>query len=157
MNQTIPQTPSDIASQLSSEEKHILTVRRSQLVNAPWVLLAVYLCWLVVPVILLIAKVLQIQCNSYTLTTARFIERDGVLNQREEQLELYNIKDITRTASWFQRMVGCGDIRLQTADPTNPEVVIRWVYDAGELTESIRHHMNENKRDLRHVQNPFPS
>lgn len=145
-----PLTPPE--SKAVNKEHPLRVARRSQLVNLPWVLLAVYFGWLVAPIFILIVKVLAVQYNSFTLTTDRLIEREGVFNQREEQLELYNIKDITRSATWLQRMLGCGDIRLQTSDITNPDLVIRWVYGSEELTESIRQYSNENKRDLRHMQ-----
>jgi uncharacterized membrane protein YdbT with pleckstrin-like domain len=154
MIDSIPQTPSEIKTDSAGEETHVMTVRRSQLLNMPWLLFAVYFCWLIIPVMVFLAKVLKIQCNRFTLTTGRFIEQDGVLNQREEQLELYSIMDITRTATWLQRILGCGDVRLQTSDPTDPDVVIRWIHNPEELTEKIRHHMNEAKKDLRHLQTP---
>lgn len=107
-----------------------------------WTNFGVYLlcglfCWLVIPLVILIYKILQLRSHKYELTTQRFRESKGVFTRHRDDLELYRVKDITLEEPFLLRMFGLGNIVLDTSDKTTPVVTIKAV-KAEEVIELIR-------------------
>jgi uncharacterized membrane protein YdbT with pleckstrin-like domain len=60
----------------------------------------------------------------YRITTRRIVVETGLLSQRLEQVDLYRISDYTAERSFGQRLMGTGNLLLQTYDKTTPVVRI---------------------------------
>lgn len=86
----------------------------------------------------------------YEITSERIRVSSGLLSRVTSELELYRVRDYTLAEPFWQRLVGCGNIILQTADRTNPQVVLRAVPHANALKDQIRAH-TERMRQVRGV------
>lgn len=62
--------------------------------------------------------------TKYKVTTQRVVVDSGIFSKKLDQLDLYRVTDFTVDRPFGQRIVGTGNIRLQTLDKTNPELVL---------------------------------
>lgn len=115
-------------------EQTLWTGRSSQ-----WKNFGVFLlCILVIPIPWAIWKWLQTRCHIFELTTERLLIKTGVFNKKTETLELYRVRDLQSTQSFFQRMVGLENISLITSDSSTPELVVDFVSTKLNLTSQLR-------------------
>ena len=62
---------------------------------------------------------------SHRVTTKRVVTERGLLSKRLEQIDVYRIKDYVVERPFGQRLLGTGNLRLLTMDPTTPNVELR--------------------------------
>lgn len=87
----------------------------------------------------LIYLALKRQGTRYKITTQRVVVDSGIFSKKLDQLDLYRVTDFVVDRPFSQRIVGTGNIRLQTLDKTNPEVVLYALRtDVVALYEKIR-------------------
>ena len=110
----------------------------SQLVNLLWYVLWILLFWLVVPLFILLWQWLVIRNTVYELTNERLKLRRGVLNKHLDEVELYRVRDYKLEQPFFLRLVGLGNIVLQTSDRSHPSVRLRAIRDGEQLYERLR-------------------
>ena len=73
-------------------------------------------------------RLLRWQGTHYTLTSQRMVARYGVLNRRDQQVNLVSVRNLTVHESLLQRLVRSGNISLETGHqgvvtfPDVPEV-----------------------------------
>ena len=63
---------------------------------------------------------LPISFTRYILTDTSIYTKIGLLNVREDEIELYRVFDKQMTFTLFQRMVRCGTITLMSKDTDTP-------------------------------------
>lgn len=68
--------------------------------------------------------------TKYTLLKDKLLVDTGFLNQKQEEVRLYRIMDITLTRTLFQRIFGVGTITFKTLDKTTP------VFECKNITKS---------------------
>jgi uncharacterized membrane protein YdbT with pleckstrin-like domain len=96
------------------------------------------LCWLVIPLFIILWRWLEVRAMRYELSTERLKIRHGVLNKKMDELELYRVRDYKFDQPFFLRMFGLGNIVLTTADKSNPVVTLRAISEGEQLREQIR-------------------
>lgn len=79
---------------------------------AKWVILLVAAVALIV---LTIHPFLQWLYTNFVLTTDRLITRSGVIAKQSKEIPLERINDVTFTQSIIERMIGAGDLMLESA------------------------------------------
>ena len=84
---------------------------------------------------------LGVRCYTYEVTSERIRVRSGIFSRQSSELELYRVKDTTVLEPVFLRILGLGNIVMQTSDRTSPRVVIRAVRNVVDLRESLRTHI----------------
>jgi uncharacterized membrane protein YdbT with pleckstrin-like domain len=67
--------------------------------------------WLVA----LLAKVAQWRTTHFVLTNDRLIVRSGVLSKQGREIPLERVNDLTYHQSLFERLVGAGDLMIESA------------------------------------------
>jgi uncharacterized membrane protein YdbT with pleckstrin-like domain len=105
---------------------------------------------LVVPALLFISRWLSTRSRVYEITTERIRVSTGMLSRQTTELELYRVRDYTIVEPFFQRLVGRGNLVVETADRTTPHLIIRAVPRVAELKDQIRTH-TERMRQVRGV------
>ncbi len=76
---------------------------------------------------------------SYRITNQRLVIDKGIFSKKMEQLELYRIADFTVERPFGQRVLGTGNIRLNTFDKTTPIVELQGLKtDVVQLYETMR-------------------
>jgi membrane protein YdbS with pleckstrin-like domain len=66
--------------------------------------------------IFILITYLNVKYNRYRLSNQRLIITKGILSKNMETIELYRIKDLQYQASFWQRIVGIGNIFLISSD-----------------------------------------
>lgn len=75
----------------------------------------------------------------YRITTQRVVVESGLLNKRLDQTDLYRIHDYVVERPLGQRLVGTGNLVLQTVDRTTPAVRLLGLHtDVVALYERLR-------------------
>ena len=59
---------------------------------------------------------LPISFTRYIMTETKLITRTGLLNLKEDEIELYRVYDMSLSLLLGQRIVGCGTIKLLSKD-----------------------------------------
>ena len=86
----------------------------------------------------------------YILTQEKLIVDTGFISRKEDEIRLYRVLDITLQRPLSQRIWGLGTIRLNTADKTSPEVLIKRIKRAKEVKEMLSD-MVEKERDEKRI------
>jgi membrane protein YdbS with pleckstrin-like domain len=101
-------------------------------------------------IILILITYLKISYTRYRLSNQRLIISRGIFSRSMETIELYRIKDLQYHASFWQRMVGIGNIILISSDKSNPQIGLIGFKDASNKFHQIRS-LVENARIKRGV------
>lgn len=101
-------------------------------------MLALLLCWLVLPVAWALYCYLRTANHRYTLTDQRLLVESGIIVKRVEALELYRVKDMSVAGTFLQTVFGRGQVILRSTDTTCPTLLINAVPNAVGVSELIR-------------------
>lgn len=82
----------------------------------------------------------------YRLTSQRLISEKGILNRREDSLELYRVKDCQIYKPLFLRIFHLGNITLLTSDETTPVFLMHGIPEVNRVQDMIRNHSEERRR-----------
>ncbi|MET0892230.1 MAG: PH domain-containing protein [Pseudoxanthomonas sp.] len=107
-------------------------------------------CLLVLPIPFALWQWLLVRNTRYVLTDQRLKSSRGVFNRVTDDLELYRIKDTRFEQSVWQRLVGIGDIELNTSDTTTPVVRLKNIRHADSVRDTLRG-LVEKRRDAKRV------
>ena len=83
--------------------------------------------------------------TKYTCTPEKFIVQSGLLRQREDEIRLYRIKDLTLERTFLQRMLGLGTITCDTGGKSSPRLVIHNVKDSRRVKDLISNAVEEER------------
>jgi len=110
------------------------------------------LAWIgIIPALLWVGwKWLTVRCEHYELTTQRIRITTGVFNQKIDEIELYRVKDINMTRTFWMRLTGLSSIHLKTSDRSLPTLNIPAIDQGEELREQLREQV-EQVRDKKRV------
>lgn len=105
---------------------------------------------LVAPLGFILARWLATGSIVYEITTERVRVITGILSRRTAELELYRVRDYTVVEPFWQRLIGRGNLILESADRSTPLLVLHAVPRVAALKDQIRTH-TERLRQLRGV------
>jgi len=87
----------------------------------------------------------KIKHHTFKLTTERLIEQSGVFTRRKENLELYRVKDIAASESFFEHMFGCGTIIIESSDRSTPILEVTSVKNPHQVKDTMRAAVEEQR------------
>lgn len=134
------------------EEKVICEINPSQLINLKAFILSfvaiaaivagallakmdILFLLLLLPASYAIWKWLEVKSMKLKITDQRIILRNGVLNKKTNETELYRVRDSSIEEPFFYRMFGCGNIIIYTTDEADATIKLaaykkpHWVKD----------------------------
>lgn len=129
---------------MKNKEEILWTAKPSQILNLGWFLS----CFFLVTIPFALWQWLVTLNNRYTLSSERFIHKEGVFNRNVEHLELYRVKDYSLSIPLILRLFGLSNIVLKTSDPTTPTVIINGVRNGEKVLDIIRErveHLRQTK------------
>jgi len=129
-----------------TDEQVVWVGRPSQWRNFGWFAS----CLLLIPIPWAIWKWLETRNTVYTLTDERLKFTRGVLTKTTEDLELYRVRDTKFQQSFWERMLGLGELELYTTDETTTVISLPYIRDAEAVREKLRG-LVEARRDAKRV------
>jgi uncharacterized membrane protein YdbT with pleckstrin-like domain len=102
------------------------------------------------PLLFAFVRWLQTRSQTYEITSERIRTSTGIFSRRTSELEMYRIRDYTVVEPFWLRLIGRGNLIIETADRTNTHLVIRAVPAVNALKDQVRVH-TERMRQLRGV------
>ena len=105
---------------------------------------------IVVPLLFAIVRWWQTRSQKYEITTERIRTSTGLLSRRTSELELYRVRDYTIIEPFWLRLIGRGNLVIETADRSTGNLVLRAVPAVSALKDQVRVH-TERMRQLRGV------
>ena len=88
---------------------------------------------------------LPISFTKYELSENRLFCETGFLNQKEEEILLYRVRDISMSKSLCQRIFGVGTVTIVSSDKTAPNIDLKNIKKPGEVKELIFQKVEEAK------------
>lgn len=122
----------------------------SQIKNLGVFVLCALTCILVIPIFIALWKYLVVRCRTYELTTERLRISEGVFSKKIEELELYRVKDVSRTKPFWLRIFGLENIHLMTSDKSTPTLLLDYIPKRIELGDKLRKQADA-RRDVKRV------
>lgn len=95
---------------------------------------------------------LPISFTKYSLSggeAPRIFRETGLFNQKEEEVLLYRVRDITLTRSFFQRIFGVGTVSLHSSDKTTPTLDLVNISKSKDVKELIFSKVEQAKANRR--------
>ena len=129
-----------------SDEQVVWVGHPSQWQNFGWFLLGL----LLIPLPWSLWKWLETRNTIYSLTDQRLKFTRGVLSKTTEDLELYRVRDTKFQQSFWERMLGLGEIELYTTDETTTTIHLPYIREAEGVREKMRG-LVEARRDAKRV------
>ncbi len=88
---------------------------------------------------------LPISFTRYFLTPTKFIRRTGLLNLKEDEVDLYKITDKKLSLPFFQRIFGCGTVTIYSRDTDEPMQDVISIKNPREFSEILDKYINEQR------------
>lgn len=85
--------------------------------------------WLIVPI-------LQIRSSKYRLTSERLFVTKGLITKQRRELDLYKLKDLHFDQGIMQRLLGIGDVTVET---NGERITLSGIKDPEGMKERIRY------------------
>ena len=107
-----------------------------------WVIAAVW----VLGIGLAIARWISRRSTQYVLTSERLRITTGVLSTTTEDTELRRVRDSAVNRPFSLRIVGLGDVRITTADPSSPRITLQAIRDPDRVQDMLRRLVEQRLR-----------
>lgn len=128
--------------QPNTPEQAIWSGQSSQLANLSAFivcgLLALTVVGLVFAVPYAIWRYLAVKCRTYKLTDQRLVITSGVLNRKNEQIELFRVKDIDWEEPLGLRLFGLGRLTIRSTDSTDPMATLNAIPGGEQVVDTFR-------------------
>lgn len=85
--------------------------------------------------------------TKYELTPSRLTVSTGFINQREEEVRLYRVKDVTYTQSLIERIGGTGTLCIISNDASIPEIHLVHIKNARKVKDVISQSVEVARRE----------
>ena len=130
------------------EKKVIYEGSPSQVVNLGVIILDVLFCWLVVPLIMMIVRILQTKYTKTTITTKEIVTEHGVLSRKIDELLLKRVTDVQLSQPIWLRIFGLSNLILASTDVSNPTLIIKGVPNGKQVWQELRDAIAEERKNV---------
>ena len=124
-------------------EATVWGARPSQIVNTIFFIL---FFWTIIPPIV---RYLRTRTTQYRLTSERLHVKKGILNQTQEQTELYRIRDYRVNKPFIQRLFGLGSLEIVSSDRTQPSFELQAIKDPEQVADLLRLNVESSRERTR--------
>lgn len=95
----------------------------------------------------------KVKSHRYLITNERFLQTTGMFSRTTHELELFRVKDITLLEPFSLRMIGCGNIIMDTTDKSTPVVALNSIRNPRPVIEILRKNIEimRSKRGVREI------
>jgi len=96
--------------------------------------------------IFFIIPIILVRTVRYRISNYRIDYERGLLGRKIDTLELWHVEDLSFSQSFFDRMMGCGDIKIISHDETTPQLLLRALPNPRPLFETLKQRIIAVKR-----------
>lgn len=96
---------------------------------------------------------LKVNSHKYLITNERFLQTTGIFSRTTHEVELFRVRDITLVEPFSLRMIGCGNIIMDTTDKSTPVVALNSIKNPRPVMEILRKNIEimRSKRGVREI------
>jgi uncharacterized membrane protein YdbT with pleckstrin-like domain len=123
---------------MSNPKQPKMTLKPSQWINAGWIIIGIVGMPLVLPTLVALYKLLEVYTWSYTVDQEFIIEKKGVFSVTHLETNMYRIKSFRFEEPFLMRLVGIGNLHIQSSDPYQPELVLFGIPKGTQIWEMLR-------------------
>jgi uncharacterized membrane protein YdbT with pleckstrin-like domain len=105
---------------------------------------------LILPLGFILIRWLETRSHVYEITTERIRTSTGIFSRRTAEIELYRVRDYTVVEPFWLRLIGRGNLIIESADRSSPLIVIHAVPGVAALKDQVRNN-TERMRQRRGV------
>lgn len=103
-----------------------------------WVIVVIFVVALMPPVIGLVTAVANIKSTHYKVTNQRILLERGVFSKSLEEIDTRSVDDIEFHQTFFERLLGIGEVRIVSTDKVAPKEILQGIRDPRHTRELIR-------------------
>ena len=130
-------------------EKHVIYEGSpSQIVNTGYIILCVLFCWLVVPLIMMIVRILKTKYTKTTITNKEIISEYGVLSRTTDELLLKRVTDVRLSQPLWQRIFGLSTITVASTDVSSGVLTIAGIPNGKTVWTQLRDAVAEERQNV---------
>ena len=138
------------------EKKVIYEGSPSQVVNTGYIIWCVLACWLIIPIIMMIVRILKTKFTKTTITNKDIISEHGILSKTTDELLLKRVTDVQLSQPLWQRIFGLSTITVASTDITSGVLSIVGSPNGKAVWQQLRdaiaeERQNVQERELRQV------
>ena len=119
------------------EEKAVLVLKPSLLANTGWFIAGVITIPIVIGFFILVALWIARYFDSYTITTKRIIDREGLISKYTTEIFLRDIRSVNLNQNILQRIFNVGDIYIGTSATAGMEISLEGIAYPQKVKETI--------------------
>ncbi|MBO7458430.1 MAG: PH domain-containing protein [Paludibacteraceae bacterium] len=120
----------------------------SQVVNLGSILLGIIFCWLFVPLVMMIARILKTRCTRTTISSTEIISERGVFSKTTDEVLLARVTDVRLSQPFWLRVFGMSNLYVTTTDVTTNLLSIRGVKNGKQIWCELREAVAEQRRNV---------
>ena len=122
----------------TDSDKVLFVTSPSQWVNFIWGIFGIGLCWLVLPIVIFIARMIIIGNIHYRFGEKTITEKRGVFSHKMREMHYFRIKSIRTERPFLMRLVGLSNIYMVSSEPYMLEIKLWAVSNGEEYTKFIK-------------------
>jgi hypothetical protein len=100
----------------------------------------------VLGIIFFIVPIILVRTVRYRISNYRIDYERGLFSRKIDTLELWHVEDLSFFQSFFDRLMGCGDIKIISHDETTPQLLLRGLPNPRPLFENLKQRIIAVKR-----------
>ena len=120
----------------------------SQWINFGNILVGILLCWLIVPLVIMIVRLLKTKCTRTTISTTEIISERGVFSKTIDETLLKRVTDVRFEQPFWLRIVGLSNLYVTTTDVTHNLLVIRGIKNGKTVWYALRDAVSEQRQGV---------
>ncbi len=117
---------------------HKMIVRPSQWINVGWILFGILCFTWILPPILALFKVLELNCWTYSIDNEFIIEKKGIFSVDHKEIQISRIKSMRFEEPFLMRLVGIGNLYVLSSEKYQPELKLWGIAKGSELWKELR-------------------
>ena len=130
------------------EKKVIYEGSPSQVVNTGYIIWCVLFCWLIIPIIMMIVRILQTKFTKTTITTKEIISEHGILSKNTDELLLKRVTDVRLSQPLWQRIFGLSTITIASTDVSDEALNIAGIPNGKAVWQQLRDAIAEERQNV---------
>ena len=128
----------------------------SQVVNTGYIIMCILFCWLIIPLIMMIVRILKTKFTKTTITHKEIISEHGILSKTTDELLLKRVTDVRLSQPLWQRMFGLSTITVSTTDVSSGVLSIVGIPNGKVVWQQLRdavadERKNVQEQEIRHA------